>query len=1021
MVYCLAEVFNYGHLARLRGNLAGGIEEAVASAVRVQRGRLPIRESGLFLAVWDGGEGEGAAAAAAAGLRIREYLKGNRDSLFGFNLLVAEGGEADPQAAVARLRVLLSRAPREEELWLTAEVRRGLGDGTSCLEERGFHRVVAAAPRAPDRPGERDGMGWSRSPLVASILDALEPRLNEGARRRLVHVYGPAGSGRGTLIGEAMRALQGGGALPAVRLSTLHRRRSPLHPFLNGLAPELLADVPRWLKEPELSVWNDTGRLLHALRDSTSQSVVPDRLLVDFFLAYRLYLLAYVRMRSASLMPAPLILDEPGSYHPVARAKAAAICAEFDALPDLLLVVSTEAEGLPPEFASFEVLSVRVHPLGRREIRTYAQSLFPGVELPEGAVRELRRRAGGACGPIGTYLCFLRRTGRIAPAGDGFAWLASPEEERLPPTPLAAAWSLIRLLDAPSLSYCYVLTLAAGLMPRESLPQILAACGFDEAAAVQSAQRLAADGLTAGADPLCPRFPELRRSLEDLLGDDGRRIKEDFLRTLMELWRRRRFGNPVLLFSFLARSGRTEDALAVLPGIIGRKLDEGDEAGASAFLDADRLEFRSAPFGGERERLRLALACGRLRLSSLRGGGGEDADPSAESAAVPAASGREPLRGELMLCVARARLAHGKSAEALEELKRALLFFQEIGSQEGERSAYLGFGLAMLGEGRFGEAIDYLELADPLFRGAGDLWGALRVGEILAVARFLEGDLTRCLSLARAAADEARLLFQRQRELFLVFLQSRALMRLGEYGACLSAILRGLALAAVYGFREARRVLESYRARCMVLGGSVPQGIGLLSALPENAETLAFRAEALLLCGRTEEAAACIERAAALPAESVFPPAESPGWSDGAASVEGRCFPFSRDGTLRRRELAALRAHLDCLRGDAARGIRDLRALTRGERAGSSDPEAYLRQYLYFLSLPVDGAGEGDDRRTVLGRCLRMLQERAGRIGSLADRESFLTRNSWNARIMEDARAHRLIGGSPRPTEAEFS
>jgi len=1017
MIYCLAEVFNYRHLARLRGNLVGGIETAVSSAVKVQRGRLPVREDGLFLCSWADGAGEGAASAAAVGLRIRDFLKENRVSLFGFNLLVGVQEDLEPDRVVARLRALLVRAPREEELWLTAEARALLGESYSCVEERDFHRIVAAAAKAPVRDRAGSAPGWSRTPLVGEILEALEPRLNEGSSRHLVHLHGPAGSGKGALLRETLKTLQGGSALPAVRLSTLYKRRSPLHPFLNGLIPQVLLQVSRWLQEPELSVWNDTGRLLQALQEPGAQEVIPDRLMIDFFLAYRLYLLAYVRMRAASLLPAPLILDEPAAYHSAARAQAAAFCAEFDALPDFMVFLTTEEEALPPEFSPFDVRSIRVHPLGRREIRSYAQSVYPGIEIPESAVRDLRRHSQGACGPLDTYLRFLRRTGRITQVGDGFAWLTGPEDERLPPTPLSAAWSMVRLLDAPSLSYCYVLTLAAGLVPRETVPSILSACGFDAEASAQSAGRLAADGLTDGEDPLSPRFPELRRSLEDLLGEDGRRIKEDFLRRLIALWTEKRFDNPVLLFSFLARNGRTAEALAVLPGIIGRKLDESDEVGARAFLDPDRLEFKNAPFGAEKERMRLILACGRLRLSALRGEDGEAAILAAGMEAAEASAGpvsavketaRDPLRGQLMLGMARTRLALGQSGAALEELKAALMFFQEIGSQEGERAAYLGFGQAMLGEGRIGESLDYLEMADPLFRAAGDLWGSLHVRETLAVSRFLDGRLTRCLALTRVAADDARLLFQRERELFFVFLEARVLMRLGDHASCMDAIQRGLALAAVYGFREAKRVLETYRARCLVLDGSVREGIELLSTLPQNSETLEFLVEAQLLCGRTEEAASCAEKAMAMPAESGFPSVESPSWIDGAYGVEGRCFAYLRGGALRRKELSALRAHLSCVRGASSRGVAELREIVRGEKSGDTDPESYLRQYLYFLSLPADATEEGDDKWTVLSRCLRMLQERAGRIESPADRASFLSRNRWNARIMEEAKARRL-------------
>ena len=39
----------------------------------------------------------------------------------------------------------------------------------------------------------------------------------------------------------------------------------------------------------------------------------------------------------------------------------------------------------------FDARSVHIHPLGRREIRSFTQHLFPGLEIPESVARRLRR------------------------------------------------------------------------------------------------------------------------------------------------------------------------------------------------------------------------------------------------------------------------------------------------------------------------------------------------------------------------------------------------------------------------------------------------------------------------------------------------------------------------------------------------------------------------------------------------------------------------------------------------------
>jgi hypothetical protein len=50
-----------------------------------------------------------------------------------------------------------------------------------------------------------------------------------------------------------------------------------------------------------------------------------------------------------------------------------------------------------------------------------------------------------------------------------------------------------------------------------------------------------------------------------------------------------------------------------------------------------------------------------------------------------------------------------------------------------------------------------------------------------------------------------------------------------------------------------------------------------------------------------------------------------------------------------------------------------------------------------------------DDKVTVLGKSLKSLQERASRIDAPAERSSFLWRNWWNRKIMEEARERKLV------------
>ena len=201
-------------------------------------------------------------------------------------------------------------------------------------------------------------------------------------------------------------------------MRTIFKRRSPLHPFLSSLGLPVLARVPILLRGPERA---DMGRRRAApgvaagprrAGGGEDPHPLPDRILDDFFLAYRLYLLAWTRIAAESLSPALFICEGVDGYHPAARQIIERL---FD---DLLVKPGLRAGGLqrrrrrpPRTLPGFDLHPLYVHPLGKREIRSLAQHLFPGLAMPESLTRRLRRRSGGLYVSVVSYLQYLARTG----------------------------------------------------------------------------------------------------------------------------------------------------------------------------------------------------------------------------------------------------------------------------------------------------------------------------------------------------------------------------------------------------------------------------------------------------------------------------------------------------------------------------------------------------------------------------------------------------------------------------------
>jgi tetratricopeptide (TPR) repeat protein len=1033
MVYVIAELRNYKQLARLRAAGLPALEAGLAAALGPRAAAAPAAAgAGVWMAEIGAEDTLDRAAAIALALKTRDFLFSRRADLFGFAVFAATLPPAGDAGRVPRLRALLSEAEADDKLWLTPECAALIG-GWLTAEPAGSLLVVtgeakteepAAVPLAPHRP-------WTREGLVSRALDIIAARIHSAECRDVLMVHGPPGVGKSAVLTEvAARLMKGDAEVPVLRTRTVFKRRSPLHPFLSSLQPALLAAVPRHLRGPERAAWEDVRRLLSWLHSATAREqgteTIPlsDRALEDFGIGYRLYLLAWARVAEERLRPALLVCEGIESYHPAARRILAEMCGEMLALPAFVPLLSSTEARPPEELAGLDVRPLYVHPMGKREIRSLAQHLFPGLEIPESLARRLRGRSGGLYVSAVSALQYLRKTGHIVVREGQHRWAAGGEVS-IPANPLSVSWYLVRTLKEDTFLLLYALYLAGGLLDRPGFLAFLAAAGLDTSNAEQTLDGLLVSGLMMEEGSLIPRFPALRRKLEEQLDAEGRDLFDRFVKHLAGLWNTGRYRHPVLLFTFLARNGRTDLALQVLPHIIRRKLDENDVAGARAFCDPRGMSFSTPPTREQARALQTMTAAGRLRAALLADEAHAAEAANAEAQRCIAADPRGALDSELYVERAKFFLSTGNAAAALSELKQALLLHQEArdgrGEKErdlagaeasvprGERACYLWLGATMLAEGRIGEAVEYLALSDRFCHAAGDAPAALWTQAYLAGCLFIDCRYTQCLAVADQGLQRARLLYRRELDLYLQFLKARTLFQVGSYDACSLALQQCLCTATLYSIDAALPVLRAWLGRTQVNLGELASGTRLLSSLPESPEVMLFLAEGALFSDALSDASRFLERGLALEPGHRFPLPEGVSWRDGFAAVEGRCFPLGRGDALLRRSLGGLRAYLLGLRGYRAEAIRELRQLTRGEKAVEMDPLLTWFNFLYSRVLPETGSEETDDKVTVLSKSLKGLQERASRIEAPADRHSYLWRSSWNRMIMEEARERKLV------------
>ena len=955
MIYALVRIDFFPQLETVNPQLCERIGRALQRAS--QECGLPERlaRGGSFL--YGDGQKSGLAPQRALdfSFRVSALLLQQGEELSGFNLLLADRPEAPGEEVGAALERTLLRVEGEERIWLE-DGCRGLFADLVELAPQGEHWYLPRPVLKTAASGGALRAVWLRERVASRFADGLGLSLDRVRRDGVLLVVDPLEADRRLAMETLLERLAGSaGRQPIPRLTTLFRRRSGLHPFLNSLDPVLLEETPRWLTPVEQAVWAEMGGILPSLQQG-GQGMCPDHLETEFYLAYHLYLLAYVRRMESKLVPAVFVAEGFDTWHPAALRALCLLLQDLSLHPAFLPVLVSARAELPPELQTLHLRRFTVRPMGRAEVQETVSTLYPGLEIPRPALAQIRRACGGRLVPLVHYLDYLRRMGKIVEQEGRFRWIPKAEKGiPFPANPYLAAWNLVESLpESDRLVLCAVYQ-TAGLLDAGQLVGFLETLDIRPEIARKTLRALRALGLVQGGEFLLPLYPRLGPRLRAWIGE------EKLLAHLRGLWLSGRYTRPVLLFTYLLRHDRAAWALEILPRLLRRKLDELDLEGAELFLSGGRagLERRLEPAG--RRDLALILASFRLRRALLAGGSagaqalaGELQRLLPESGAPDGAqNAASPWEAEGELQLAAWAGATGDPARALEWSKRALLAAQRLELPDVEKGACRMIGSIQLAEGRLAEALEYLGFAEGC--GPDRLLDEIRTLGLQAVALFLQGNLTRAMRVVQRGAALAVAARRREWEVLLRFLRGRILFELGGYREAAKELQEDLTVASLYGLGQAGEMLSAWAARALGFGGEAAGAARLLERLEERPETLLFLAECGYLLGDEVMAAAALERALALAPKASPEPAaagEATGeridWADGFAAVEGRCAALWAGRGLRARLLGGFRA---LLRGPQGRD--ELQAITRGERLPEGDPHLHLYHYFYWKVLPV--------------------------------------------------------------------
>jgi len=708
--------------------------------VLVEAGRVRLLDFGLAGTEWS--TAAGATPAWAAPEQIGGGQVDRRADLWAVGALafaLATGAppqQREAEEAAARAPARLGEVAR---LLLRRDPERRPASAAAALERIGA--------RLPDEPAEI--AAWiPHAPGVvrAAAVERVEAALATG---RAVAVIGPAGSGRGALLGEVLRRAAGAGRI-VLRGGAGQAPLEPLLPVVRGAA----AILPSGVAAPARAV------LAGWLGGEAGAPVDPAALG-----AAAAELVAAAAERRGLLVA----VDEADRLEPASRVALHELAGRR-----VPLLLSAEE---PQEIGGVE--SIALPPLAPDAVARWLAGVYPDRGVPDGFAAAIHRWSGGLPAVIEEGLRALAARG-IARPGVGGAPLPADLGEGDFPDRAESASRIAQRALATAREAALLLGAWRGALGLADLAAIL---GVQQGEARRQVEALAAEGAVAieveagAAARICgeavARAIGAAARAEELAGIH-RRLAEHAAR--------------------MAAAARGAEATALRAARARHLLAAGDPAAPAAALEAglacaagaarhEAVELLSAALqaGVGDGAARCALAAAMAALGDAEGALATYRQAAAEGAAAEAAIGaaevlvrrgawREAveeleraeapdpaLRVRLLASLARALAFAGRAAEARARAEEGLLAVAPLAGQEAaEAELHAARGLALHLAGDADGALAAWEAADRAAARAGDPGRRAIAANGKAMVAHRRGNLAAAQALYEEALHQAR-------------------------------------------------------------------------------------------------------------------------------------------------------------------------------------------------------------------------------------------------------------------------
>ena len=916
---------------------------------------------------------------------FRDGMRAYERRLQGYCLLVDVYDTALNRAVLEEMRKSMLAGENDDELLIT---ERGAKLFDGILEYRRTDgKIYAISGILPQNElGEKTSADFMvRETLLREFLDIFEScYLAESAVQTIVLLARPGDGG----IETVRHALQAKfSAIDAAWITTRagYTRFGDAAPVVCSVSETGdICSVPDHLREYERIIWERQLAIIEKAAGADGHCLASDFPAVDTFQLVDLLIAAYTRWMEGYLLPPVWVLENYEQLSPFVEDACIRIV-NNNASGNLITVFVVNGEDVPEELRPLPHIVLRVPALEESEIEAKVSAAAASQE------RQPPQNPGETPGQI-MSICngSMKSLYRLLYLTGSQKLLAREEFQPL--------CSRLSDLDPAIQKTLYFVFEGVRVLKKEQLFGFLVKIGVPEEN-IRLALRICLEmKLDIDSDlwEIKPALACLDRLLDiprkSIVGSLVRFVSEEFERTGI-------LPGPAAI-EMLNGAKRPELGLKPVARYVTCLLVSGNVSSARNVIENAEYLF-SSPASS------VVINILNLRTATL----GKDTRRASAALSKLRAfddTGDNAIEGQRYLEYARYHYAAEAFQEGLQDSKNALIHFQQRDNPE-ENEAYFYIGIHMLAQSKIDEAAAYLQIARESTPREDEALFMLN-GVYSAVTQFMAGNLTKAL----AALEESKLKSAESAlhtyQMYLVFLEVRIQFELGHYEKCIRLCSDGLNLCILYEI-EPEPVFRKWLWRSEAFYGNTAEAVKALEQLPLDMEQQLFLAEALFLSERGEKALQVLQSVSVGGDGNTghFKPAEQMQWGTGFSQLEDRVLSSSADGGVLSTQVRAFSSFLQSIYQKDESGINELGRITREEKLSNIDPNNGLYYYLYSCAIGR-GAGQNNlDRLTALSKAFKYIQERAATMGNSSDKQSYLRKNYFNSKILEDAQNSNLM------------